>query len=36
VAIGDNDLDPMERELLLDIIDSAGAGLRELAGKLRA
>jgi hypothetical protein len=36
VAIGDSDLDPMERELLLDIIDSAGAGLRELAGKLRA
>jgi hypothetical protein len=36
VAIGDCDLEPMERELLLDIIDSAGVGLKELSGRLRA
>jgi hypothetical protein len=36
VAIGDSDLEPMERELLLDIIDSAGEGLKELAGRVRA
>lgn len=34
-AIGDSDLEPMERELLLDIIDSAGDGLKDLAGRLR-
>jgi len=35
-AIGKNDLEPMERGLLLDIIDSASVGLKELTGRIRA
>lgn len=35
-AIGNGNLEPMERDLLLDIIDSAGVGLKDLAGRLRA
>jgi hypothetical protein len=33
-AIAHSDLEPVERELLLDIIDSAGMGLKELADVL--
>ncbi len=35
-GIANSKMEAIERELLLDIIDSAGVGLKVLAGRLRA